>query len=93
MTTSPAPLQQYWASSQPYKHVPVKEIAEAFKSWKVGKANEQYMATPYPKERSHPAALVTTPYALKMLPELKALMRREITLIVSTDLLYQMGHI
>ena len=92
MTASPAPLQQYWASSQPYRHVPVKDIAEAFKSWKVGKANAQHLAKPFPKERSHPAALVTTPYALKMLPELKALMRREVTLVQRMSSIYRLWH-
>jgi len=83
-------LQQYWVSSQPYKHIAVKDIAESFKTWKVGKSNAKHLATPYPKERSHPASLVTTPYALNMVAELKALMRRELTLVQRTMFIYVM---
>ena len=89
MTLLLASLQQYWVSSQPYRHIAVKDIAEAFKAWKVGKANAQHLATPFPKEKSHPAALVTTPYALSMMPELKALMRREVTLVQREYVIFQ----
>ena len=45
--------------------MPVVEIADAFKNYKVGKTNQERLATPYPKEQGHSAALVRSPYALK----------------------------
>jgi hypothetical protein len=74
-------LQQYWVSREPYRHIAVRDIAERFRSWKVGKSNAEHLAKPFPKDNSHPASLVRTPYALKVVPELKALMRRELTLV------------
>lgn len=57
-------LQQYWVGKEPYRHVPVAEIAAAFSNYKVGKRNAELLSKPFPKEESHPAALVTTQYAL-----------------------------
>ena len=57
-------MQQYWVGAEPYRHISVVEIAQRFKSWKVGQSNAQALATPFPKERSHKNALIKTPYAL-----------------------------
>ena len=57
-------MQQYWVGKEPYKHIAVREMAESFKNWKVGKHNAEMLSKPFPKESSHPAALIKTEYAL-----------------------------
>lgn len=60
--------QQYWVGKEPYRHISVSEIAASFKNWKIGKQNAEMLSKPFPKESSHPAALVKSEYALGSKP-------------------------
>lgn len=57
-------MQQYWVGSSPYRFIGVKEIADAFKTYKVGQANAEALATPYQRLEGDDKALVTRKYAL-----------------------------
>ncbi|KAF8696864.1 hypothetical protein HU200_036503 [Digitaria exilis] len=59
--TSKKDQKQYWARhDEPYRFVPVKEFATAFKSFHTGRAISNELAVPFDKSKSHPAALTTT---------------------------------
>lgn len=62
--TSLKDQEQYWADNlRPYRYVPVREFAEKFKKFGTGERMLQDLAVPYPKEKSHPAALCKKKYA------------------------------
>lgn len=61
-------LQQYWVSHEPYRFIPVSEIAARFQEYKIGQSNAERLASPFPKEASHKDALIRTNYALKRAP-------------------------
>ena len=76
--TSRKDQEQYWAEkSKPYRFVPVKEFAEAFKRFHVGVKMYEELAFPFPKERSHPAALAVNKYSISKLELLKICFQRE----------------
>lgn len=72
----------------PYRYVPVAEIAEQFTSFRVGKELDEKLATPFSKSDSHPAALVTTKFALSKWDLLKACVEREVLLMKRNRFLY-----
>ena len=55
----------------PYRFIGVKEIADAFKEYKVGRANAEALAVPFQPASGDDTALVNTKYALNS--ELQAL--------------------
>ncbi|CAM6120550.1 unnamed protein product [Calypogeia fissa] len=74
---------QYWADkSTPYIYVSVTTFVEGFKSFHVGQAMVNSLATPYVKNmHGHPSALVHEKYGLSKFELLKACFAREIILM------------
>ena len=87
--TSKKDQKQYWARrDEPYRFVPVKEFATAFKSFHTGRAIEKELAVPFDKSKSHPAALTTTRYGVSGKELLKANIDREILLMKRNSFVY-----
>ncbi|OEL30546.1 ABC transporter G family member 36 [Dichanthelium oligosanthes] len=87
--TSKKDQKQYWARhDEPYRFVPVKEFASAFKSFHTGRAIENELAVPFDKSKSHPAALTTTRYGVSGKELLKANIDREILLMKRNSFVY-----
>ncbi|XP_078148909.1 ABC transporter G family member 36-like [Carex rostrata] len=87
--TSKKDQQQYWVcSDEPYRYVPVKKFADAFKSFHVGRAMGNELAVPFDRSKSHPAALTTSKYGVSTKELLKAQIDREILLIKRNSFVY-----
>lgn len=56
-------LQQYWVGKEPYRFIGVREIAEAFKEYSVGRANAEALAVPF-QASPDDIALIRTKFAL-----------------------------
>lgn len=80
---------QYWASeNKAYRFVNVKEFAEAFRSFHVGRNIGDELATPFQKAQSHPAALATRKYGVGKKEIFKTCLSREILLLTRNSLLH-----
>lgn len=87
--TSQKDQEQYWHDERrPYRYIPVAEIADAFRDYRVGKELEEQLATPFDKSQSHPAALVESKFALSKWDLFKACLERELLLIKRNRFLY-----
>ncbi|XP_047970784.1 pleiotropic drug resistance protein 1-like [Salvia hispanica] len=87
--TSKKDQQQYWARrDQPYRYIPVKEFAAAFKSSASGQRVSQELAVPFDRSKSHPAALTTEKYGLGSKEMLKACTDREYLLMKRNSFVY-----
>ncbi|XP_066306519.1 ABC transporter G family member 36-like isoform X2 [Miscanthus floridulus] len=87
--TSKKDQKQYWVRpDEPYRFVPVKEFATAFKSFHTGRAIANELAVPFEKSKSHPAALTTTRYGVSGKELLKANIDREILLMKRNSFVY-----
>ncbi|XP_057969768.1 pleiotropic drug resistance protein 1-like [Malania oleifera] len=87
--TSKKDQKQYWARrDEPYRFVTVKEFAEAFQSFHVGKAIGDEFATPFDRTKNHPAALTTTKYGVGMMELFKACLSRELLLKKRNSFIY-----
>ncbi|RRT49937.1 hypothetical protein B296_00034000 [Ensete ventricosum] len=87
--TSRKDQQQYWTRhDEPYRYVPVREFAEAFHSFHVGRAIGNELSVPYDKSKSHPAALTTTRYGVSNKELLKANIDRELLLMKRNSFVY-----
>jgi len=87
--TSRKDQRQYWARpDKPYRFVPAKEFATAFKSFHTGIALAKELSVPFDKRKSHPAALTTTRYGVSAKALLKANIDREILLIKRNSFIY-----
>ncbi|KAF3334920.1 pleiotropic drug resistance protein 3-like isoform X2 [Carex littledalei] len=87
--TSRKDQQQYWVlNDEPYRYVPVKKFAEAFKSFHVGRAMGNELEVHFDRSRSHPAALTTSKYGVSTKELLKAQIDREILLIKRNSFVY-----
>lgn len=87
--TSKKDQEQYWHDERrPYRYIPVAEIADAFRDYRVGKELEEQLATPFDKSQSHPAALVESKFALSKWDLFKACLERELLLIKRNRFLY-----
>ncbi|XP_008775866.2 pleiotropic drug resistance protein TUR2-like isoform X1 [Phoenix dactylifera] len=87
--TSRKDQQQYWARrDEPYRFIPVKEFADAFLSFHVGRRLEIELSTPFDKSRNHPAALTTSRYGISKRELLKACMAREFLLMKRNSFVY-----
>jgi ABC-type multidrug transport system ATPase subunit len=76
--TSRKDQEQYWADkSRPYHFISVREFSEAFRHFHVGVKLYEDLAEPYPKDKSHPAALAMNRYSIPKLELLKIYFRRE----------------
>lgn len=63
--TSRKDQQQYWAEKdKPHTYISVKQFAEAFKSFHVGRKLGEELAVPFDKSKCHPAVLATKKYGM-----------------------------
>ncbi|XP_057539271.1 pleiotropic drug resistance protein 1-like isoform X1 [Amaranthus tricolor] len=80
---------QYWfAQDKPYRFVAVKEFAESFLSFHVGRKIVNELSLPFDKSKSHPAALTTETYGLGKIELFKACMSREALLMKRNKFVY-----
>ncbi|KAJ3709354.1 hypothetical protein LUZ61_013059 [Rhynchospora tenuis] len=87
--TSRKDQRQYWQrDNRPYRYVPVREFAEAFKKFHVGDRLRAELAVPFDKSRSHPAALTTSKYGISKAELLKACASREFLLMKRNSFVY-----
>ncbi|XP_050238266.1 pleiotropic drug resistance protein 1-like [Mercurialis annua] len=87
--TSRKDQEQYWAcKDEPYSFVSVKEFAEVFQSFHIGKKLGDELATPFDKSKCHPAALTTKNYGLSKKLLLKACISRELLLMKRNSFVY-----
>ena len=88
--TSRKDQEQYWAQKdEPYNFVTVKEFAEAFQSFHVGRKLGDELATQFDKAKSHPAALTTRKYGVKNGELLKTCLSREILIMKRNSFVYK----
>eukprot|EP00250_Pteridium_aquilinum_P014948 c22298_g1_i1 orf=828-5267(+) len=87
--TSRKDQEQYWENkNEPYRFIPAKEFAEAFRSFHVGQRVEEELSVPFDKSRSHPASLSTKKYGLGKWDLFKACFSREMLLMRRNSFLY-----
>ncbi|MQM16082.1 hypothetical protein Taro_049036, partial [Colocasia esculenta] len=87
--TSRKDQQQYWAhQDEPYRFVSVKDFADSFQSFHVGRQLQQELGTPFNKDKGHPAALSTSSYGIPKMELLKACMSRELLLMQRNSFVY-----
>ncbi|KAA8541855.1 hypothetical protein F0562_023007 [Nyssa sinensis] len=87
--TSKKDQKQYWARrDEPYHFVTVREFAEAFQSFHVGRKVGEELATPFDKTKSHPAALTNKQYGVGKGEILKACTARELLLMKRNSFVY-----
>ncbi|GLJ30773.1 hypothetical protein SUGI_0610320 [Cryptomeria japonica] len=87
--TSKKDQEQYWVDrSQPYHYIPVKEFAEAFRLFHVGKRLTEELSHPYDRTMNHPAALTSTNYGVSRMNMLKACFSREVLLMKRNSFVY-----
>ncbi|XAR70928.1 Xenobiotic-transporting ATPase [Bertholletia excelsa] len=87
--TSRKDQEQYWArTDEPYNFVTVKDFAEAFKSFHIGRKLEDELAIPFDRAKSHPDALTTNKYGVSKKELLKALISREYLLMKRNSFVY-----
>ncbi|XP_010537955.1 PREDICTED: ABC transporter G family member 40 isoform X2 [Tarenaya hassleriana] len=87
--TSRKDQMQYWArTEEPYRFITVKEFAEAFQSFHVGRRLGDELGLPFDKTRSHPAALTTHKFGVGLKELLKANFSREYLLMKRNSFVY-----
>eukprot|EP00252_Welwitschia_mirabilis_P000940 TRINITY_DN10929_c0_g1_i1.p1 TRINITY_DN10929_c0_g1~~TRINITY_DN10929_c0_g1_i1.p1 ORF type:complete len:1465 (-),score=160.32 TRINITY_DN10929_c0_g1_i1:229-4623(-) len=87
--TSRKDQEQYWADkSQPYRFVPVKEFADAFLSYRVGRQVLEDLSHPYDRTKCHPAALTTSTYGVSKINIFNACCSREWLLMKRNSFVY-----
>ncbi|XP_078428059.1 ABC transporter G family member 39-like isoform X2 [Wolffia australiana] len=80
--TSRKDQEQYWArQDEAYRFVSIKEFAEGFDSFHVGRQLKEELRTPFDRERSHPSALSTSTYGVSKIELLKACASAELLLM------------
>ncbi|XP_058002029.1 pleiotropic drug resistance protein 1-like isoform X6 [Hevea brasiliensis] len=87
--TSKKDQEQYWAhKDEPYSFVAVKEFAEAFQSFHVGRKLGDELAIPFDKTKAHPDSLTTKKYGISKKELLKACISREYLLVKRNSFVY-----
>ncbi|ONK80704.1 uncharacterized protein A4U43_C01F20830 [Asparagus officinalis] len=87
--TSRKDQQQYWARrDEPYRFIPVKEFADAFQSFHVGRRLAEELSTPFDKSKNHPAALTTSRFGTGKREIFKACLSREFLLMKRNSFVY-----
>ncbi|KAF8393289.1 hypothetical protein HHK36_021530 [Tetracentron sinense] len=87
--TSRKDQKQYWANKdEPYSFVTVKEFAEAFQSFHIGRKLGDELAIPFDKTKSHPTVLTSKKYGVKKMELLKACISRELLLMKRNSFVY-----
>jgi hypothetical protein len=80
---------QYWyRQDRPYRFVPVKKFADAFRTFHVGRSIQNELSEPFDRTRSHPAALATSKFGVKRMELLKATIDRELLLMKRNAFMY-----
>ncbi|PON39969.1 ABC transporter-like [Parasponia andersonii] len=70
--TSKKDQQQYWSNLDlPYRYVPVRKFADAFRAFHTGKNLSEELGIPFDRRYNHPAALSTSRYGMKRFELLK----------------------
>ncbi|XP_020535290.1 pleiotropic drug resistance protein 1 isoform X2 [Jatropha curcas] len=81
--------KQYWAHrDKPYSYVSVREFAEAFQSFHVGKKLGDELATQFDKSKSHPDLFTTDKYGTSKKELFKACWSRELLLMKRNSFVY-----
>ncbi|KAJ6833048.1 ABC transporter G family member 39-like [Iris pallida] len=87
--TSRKDQRQYWARrDEPYHFVSVKEFADSFHSFHVGRQLAEELSTPFDKSKNHPAALTTSRYGIGKRELFKACVAREYLLMKRNSFVY-----
>ncbi|KAL0354750.1 UNVERIFIED_CONTAM: Pleiotropic drug resistance protein 1 [Sesamum radiatum] len=87
--TSKKDQRQYWAHhDRPYRYITVGELAEAFKSFEIGRKLNAELSNPFDKSKSHPAALSTAKYGVGKKELLKVCASRELLLVKRNSFVY-----
>ncbi|XP_030545028.1 pleiotropic drug resistance protein 1-like [Rhodamnia argentea] len=87
--TSRKDQHQYWArKDEPYAFVTVREFAEAFQSFHVGRKLGDELSKSFDKSKNHPAALTTKRFGVRMKDLLKACISREYLLMKRNSFVY-----
>ncbi|CAH9132735.1 unnamed protein product [Cuscuta epithymum] len=90
--TSRKDQMQYWVhKDKPYRFVTVREFSEAFQSFHIGRKLGDELAIPFPKIKSHPAALTTKRYGVSKMELLKSCFSREVLLMKRNRILHIFG--
>ncbi|CAH9112411.1 unnamed protein product [Cuscuta europaea] len=90
--TSRKDQMQYWVcKDKPYRFVTVGEFSEAFQSFHVGRKLGDELAIPFPRIKSHPAALTTKRYGVSKMELLKSCFSREVLLMKRNRILHIFG--
>ncbi|XP_006644354.1 ABC transporter G family member 37 [Oryza brachyantha] len=80
---------QYWCRrDRPYRFVPVRQFADAFRSFHVGRSIQNELSEPFDRTRSHPAALATSKFGVSRKELLKATIDRELLLMKRNAFMY-----
>ncbi|KAI5072441.1 hypothetical protein GOP47_0012547 [Adiantum capillus-veneris] len=81
--------EQYWfEKTKPYHYVPVKEFVNRFKRFHVGLRLADELSLPYPKEKSHRAALSFSTYSVSKKELFNACFAREWLLMKRNSFVY-----
>ncbi|KAF8009148.1 hypothetical protein BT93_J0208 [Corymbia citriodora subsp. variegata] len=87
--TSRKDQHQYWVrKDEPYTFVTVREFAEAFQSFHVGRKLGDELSTPFDESKNHPAALTTKRFGVGKKDLLKACISREYLLMKRNSFVY-----
>jgi ABC-type multidrug transport system ATPase subunit/ABC-type multidrug transport system permease subunit len=87
--TSRKDQRQYWyRQDTPYRFVPVKKFADAFRTFHVGRSIQNELSEPFDRTRSHPAALATSKFGVDRKELLKATIDRELLLMKRNAFMY-----
>ncbi|XP_068652531.1 pleiotropic drug resistance protein 1-like isoform X2 [Aristolochia californica] len=87
--TSRKDQQQYWSrKDEPYRFIPVKEFADAFQAFHIGRQLGEELSSPFDKTKSHPAALTKSKYGVSKKELLKACAAREYLLMKRNSFVY-----
>ncbi|KAJ8755785.1 hypothetical protein K2173_024329 [Erythroxylum novogranatense] len=87
--TSRKDQEQYWLRrDEPYRFVTVKEFAEAFQAFHLGKGLRAELATPFEKANSHPAALSVQKYGISKKELIQVCFSREFLLMKRNSFVY-----
>ncbi|KAK8581272.1 hypothetical protein V6N12_071502 [Hibiscus sabdariffa] len=87
--TSTKDQRQYWTrTDRAYSFVTVKEFAEAFQSFHVGKRLQNDLATSFDKNQNDPTLLTTKNYGVKRMELLKACFSKELLLMKRNSFVY-----
>lgn len=84
----PTLLQQHWRGEGAYSFVPVETFADAYKASPAGRASQAALEAPPLQLPSHLDPLVRTRYGIGSWAMFKALLRRELTIMVRNRFLY-----